>query len=62
MSSRGVEGYGDPVRVILDRAREAGADLIVVGSHDKTFVQRVVHGSVSTELVRKADCDVLVVR
>ncbi len=62
VESRGVEGYGDPVRVILDEAKRAEADLVVVGSHDKTLVQRIVHGSVSSELVRKADCDVLVVR
>jgi nucleotide-binding universal stress UspA family protein len=62
VTARGVEGYGDPARVILEQAKEARADLVVVGSNDKSLVQRILQGSVSTELVHRADCDVLVVR
>ena len=62
VAARGVEGYGDPARVILEQAKEARADLVVVGSNDKSLVERIVHGSVSTELVHRADSDVLVVR
>ena len=62
VSAGGVEGYGDPARVVLDEARAVGADLVAVGSHDKTLIERVVRGSVSTRLVHEADCDVLVVR
>lgn len=62
VTARGVEGYGDPALVILEQAKENRADLVVVGSNDKSLVQRILQGSVSTELVHRADCDVLVVR
>jgi len=59
---REVEGHGDPAGVIGEEAREAGADLIVVGTHGRGALARAVVGSVSTKLVHEAPCDVLVVR
>ena len=46
---------------ILAVAREIHADLIVCGSRARGRVARAVLGSVSTELVHGAPCDVLVV-
>jgi nucleotide-binding universal stress UspA family protein len=46
---------------ILAVADEVRADLIVTGSRARGQVMRAVLGSVSTELVHNAPCDVLVV-
>ncbi|MGZ4398787.1 MAG: universal stress protein [Gaiellaceae bacterium] len=53
---------GRPADAILDLARERGADMIVVGSHGRGFVDRILCGSVSAELVKRADRPVLVAR
>jgi nucleotide-binding universal stress UspA family protein len=47
---------------IAARAREIGADLIVVGSHGHTGVKRFLLGSVAEHTVRQADVSVLTVR
>lgn len=53
---------GDPRSVILDRASEWGADLIVVGSHGKRGLDRILMGSVSENVAIHAHCSVEVVR
>lgn len=53
---------GQPVREILDLADEIGADLIIVGSHGRGPVGRLLLGSVSTAVLHAALCPVLVVR
>lgn len=57
-----VEGEGDPAAVIMEVAKEKGADLIVVGTRGHGGAKRLVLGSVSKKLVHEAPCDVLVVR
>jgi nucleotide-binding universal stress UspA family protein len=52
---------GDPTDCIIANAEELEADLIVVGSHGRDAVERVIHGSVSEDVVRGARCPVLVV-
>ena len=47
---------------ILGLAAEVGADMIFVGSHGKTGVERLLLGSVSERVVREAGCAVVVVR
>jgi nucleotide-binding universal stress UspA family protein len=56
------EPAGNTADAIIALAREAEADLIVVGSRHRRLVERLLFGSVSAELVVKAPCDVLVVR
>jgi nucleotide-binding universal stress UspA family protein len=57
-----IEGHGNPADVIVQEAQESNADLIVVGTRGLNAAQRVVLGSVSTNVVHHASCDVLVVR
>jgi len=47
---------------ILRLAREAGADLIVVGSHGKSNLDRILLGSVSSFVVAHSPVSTLVVR
>ncbi len=49
-------------RGIVDAARSEGADLVVVGSHGRTGLSRVVLGSVAARVVAEAPAPVLVVR
>src|SRR6266508_4362027 len=56
-----VEGLGHPADVIVQEAEESGADLIVVGTRGLNAAKRLVLGSVSTNVVHHAPCDVLVV-
>jgi len=53
---------GDPRAVIIDHAAEWKADLIVVGSHGRRGVDRLLLGSVSEYVVRHAGCSVEIVR
>lgn len=53
---------GDPRTAIVDAADEWQADLIVVGSHGRTGLTRLVLGSVAQAVVAHAHCSVEVVR
>lgn len=53
---------GDPSERIVETARLMDADLIVVGTGDRSWLSRLVHSSVSTDVVKRAPCSVLVVR
>ncbi|MEQ1506209.1 MAG: universal stress protein, partial [Myxococcota bacterium] len=51
---------GDPASRIVELAREIGAGLIVVPSHSRTGLPRLVLGSVAEHVARFAPCPVLV--
>lgn len=53
---------GKPAHEILSVAYEVGADLVFIGSHGKTGVERFLLGSVSERVVREARCPVMVIR
>ena len=53
---------GAPASTICEFARKRGHDLIVIGSHGRTGIARVVIGSVAEHVVRLAPCLVLSVR
>jgi nucleotide-binding universal stress UspA family protein len=53
---------GDPATVILQLARERQCQLIVLGSHGRTGLGRLLMGSVAEHVVRKASCPVLTVK
>lgn len=50
------------VEGILNLAKEEGADLIVVGSHGRNSLMRMVLGSVASKVVAQSPLPVLVVR
>jgi nucleotide-binding universal stress UspA family protein len=47
---------------IVDYAKDLHADVIVVGTHGRSGVSRLLMGSVAEHVVRSAPCPVLVVR
>jgi nucleotide-binding universal stress UspA family protein len=53
---------GNVVREILAQAGDSRADLVVMGSHGRSGVQRLVLGSVAEKVLRRATCPVLTVR
>jgi len=53
---------GDPAREILSMAEKVGCDLIVMGTHGRTGLNRVLMGSVAEQVSRKAVCPVLTVK
>jgi universal stress protein A len=53
---------GEPAGAILDVARESAADIIVIGSHGRTGLSRLLMGSVAEQVVRRATCPVLTVK
>jgi len=52
---------GVPPDEIVEVAEKHDADLIVVGTRDLGFFERVLRGSVSDGVVHRAHCDVLIV-
>ena len=53
---------GDSATQIIQLAVDLEADLIIVGSREKKALERLMLGSVSTEVFRRAPCSVLVAR
>lgn len=53
---------GEPGAVILRLAKEEQFDLIVMGTHGRKGIERLVMGSVAEGVVRQAQCPVLTVR
>jgi nucleotide-binding universal stress UspA family protein len=53
---------GDPREVLVSVAEQEHADLIVVGSHGRKGLAKLVLGSVSSHVVTHAACSVLVVK
>jgi nucleotide-binding universal stress UspA family protein len=53
---------GDPRLVIQETAVQLRADLIVMGTHGRRGVSRLLLGSVAEEVARTAPCPVLLVR
>jgi nucleotide-binding universal stress UspA family protein len=53
---------GEPVDTILRVAQEDRCDVIVLGTHGRTGLGRVLMGSVAEQIVRKAPCPVVAVK
>jgi len=54
--------HGDPAAEIVRVASEREVDLIVVSSHGRTGLGRIIFGSTAEAVVRHAICPVLVVK
>jgi nucleotide-binding universal stress UspA family protein len=67
LKSRGFNAYGigkegDPKSIIVDYAKEWEANLIVVGSCEKSRIEEFFLGSVSQTVIKHAPCSVLIVK
>jgi len=51
---------GAPVRAILQTAADINADVIVVGTHQRSGLKKMMLGSVAAEILQAAHCPVLV--
>lgn len=60
--ARGVLKRGDPRVVLEETARSEQADLVVVGSHGRSGIKKLLLGSVAAHVVTHAPCPVLVVK
>ena len=54
--------FGDPGHRIAEYAEEIAADVIVMPSHGRTGLQRLLIGSVAERVLRLAHCPVLVLK
>lgn len=57
-----IEESDHPADAILDFARNAQIDLIVMGTHGRRAMERLLLGSVAERVVRAAPCAVVTVR
>jgi nucleotide-binding universal stress UspA family protein len=62
ITSRVVVIHGDPARELVKAARDEQADLIVMATHGRSGLERLVLGSVAERVVRLAPCPVLTIR
>jgi nucleotide-binding universal stress UspA family protein len=54
---------GAPIHhTIVEKAKELGVDVIVVATHGRTGLARVLLGSVAEHVIRHVPCPVFVVR
>lgn len=53
---------GSAEHEILDAAKELSSDLIILGTHGRTGVERLLMGSTVEKVVRRAGCPILIVR
>lgn len=54
--------FGDPGREVAEYAEKVSAELIVLPSHGRTGITRMLIGSVAERVIRLAHCPVLVLR
>jgi nucleotide-binding universal stress UspA family protein len=53
---------GTPYESIVSVAREKNVDLIVVGTHGRTGLKRLIMGSVAERVIATADCTIMVIK
>ncbi|MCR4289767.1 MAG: universal stress protein [Candidatus Scalindua sp.] len=54
--------FGKPFLETIQVAKENSVDLLVIGTHGRAGVDRVMLGSVAEKIVRKAGCPVMVIK
>lgn len=65
--SRGIDAdpvvvQGSPAAQIIEQAENSGADMIAMGTHGRSGLDRVLLGSVADKVVRQAEVPVLTIR
>jgi universal stress protein A len=55
-----IEEYSIPSESILNEAKEKKIDMIILGSHGRKGLERILMGSVAESILRHADCNVLI--
>lgn len=55
-----VAAIGQPCDLIVRKAQEKKVNMIIMGSHGRTGLQRMLMGSVSAELIASSPCSVLI--
>lgn len=62
VSPRLIVRVGTPAEEILATAKEENVDAIIIASHGRTGLAKIVFGSVAQRVVRRAECPVLTMR
>lgn len=62
LTAKAVSMLGDPRSAITDAATRERADLVIVGSHGRSGIKKLLLGSVASHVVSHAPCSVLVVK
>lgn len=62
VTAKGFVYGGRPYEAILEIAKEEKADLIIVGSHGRTGIAKLLMGSVTERVIVLTECAVLVVK
>ena len=62
VQARIFQDVGDPGTVICDRAKTEKANLVVVGTHGRRGINEFLTGSVSSYVMHRAPCSVLIAR
>ncbi len=57
-----IEVDNDPAEIVLKVQKEGKYDLIVIGSHGRKGLGRILMGSVAEAILRDADCPVLIIK
>lgn len=52
---------GHPAETIAEVAKERGVDLVVLGTHEPSIIERLLGQSVSESVSHRVHCDVLIV-
>lgn len=53
---------GVPYREVIAEAREEGADLVLLATHGRSEIHRLLVGSVADKVIRMAPCPVMTIR
>ncbi len=62
LQAEGLVVEGRPDEAIVKAAEDVGADLIVMGSHGRTGLKKILLGSVAERVIGHATCPILVVK
>ena len=62
LKAEGLVRYGEAPQAVAEVARERQVNLIIMGSHGRTGLRRLLMGSVTEKVISLAPCPVLVVK